>query len=208
MSTLRLGGPTAGDVAGGVYFVEPLVSTTVEHAISGHKATTYSLHGQFRQAIGKRRIDFDWLCKKVPFAQDLLHPLYNVCVPFVGFTGNVHIDRWDAAPTLLLNFDYCRLHLPEYDLDVDLYPGDTVFLDTSVYHSTKPHPGYTGQDNDRWAISCYSQALLCRRVCSRRYAEHRPILARTLLEEDETYRARKKGKRGKRIRAIRSKKTR
>lgn len=58
---------------------------------------------------------------------------------------------------MLLNFGYARLHPPEYNAKVDLHPGDVVLFDASIKHFTSAHPGYPGEDTDRWAISCFFQ---------------------------------------------------
>lgn len=145
----------------------------------------YVLHPVYRASLQQREQDFDWLCQQLPLARDILHPLYNVVTPFVGFTGNSHKDADDADPTLLLNFGYCRLHLPEYGAAVDLFPGDVVFFNRrKVEHYTTPHPGYAGSHEDRWAVSCFFQKRVHNKVLPLVYlpASQRPICLPELLE--------------------------
>lgn len=121
----------------------------------------YILEQAFRDSLEKRAKDYDWLVDEFPVAKDLCHPLYSTCSPFVGFSGNAHIDKNDSSPTILLNFGYARLHLPEYHAVVDLHPGEVVFFNSaSVKHYTAPHPGYPGPVTDRWAVSCFFQTRL------------------------------------------------
>ena len=171
-----------------VTYVQPLLDA------KGPQSTDSNLQGLaidpfFGDRLKARVEAYDWLCAEVPLAQDLCHSLYNVCVPFTGFSGNAHHDVGDHAPSILLNFGHCRLFLPEYKLVVDLHPGEFVFLDTHVYHYTRPHPGYDGPNHDRWAVTCYFQhRVMLQRRSEAPYPKadiHRRLLEVKHMEERE-----------------------
>lgn len=149
-------------------FVEPLTRpTALRYCRRGRKGQSLSdvppsmlepiLCPAFLSSLAHREGNFVWLSKEVPVAKTLCHRLYNVCSPFQGFSGKPHCDKGDDAPTVLLNFGYARLHLPEYNAAVDLQPGDVVFFDAGVQHYTTPHPQHPGLESERWAISCFFQ---------------------------------------------------
>lgn len=153
--------------------VEPLLNLRQSTSPEGSRGTTgactpdhptavnpgsYAIASEFREAMERRRRDFEWFCGEAPIAADLCHPLYNVSSPFIGFTGLPHRDAKDSYPTILLNFGFARLHLPEYEATVDLHPGELVFFNAGVLHYSTRHPKYDrGPDTDRWAVSCFFQ---------------------------------------------------
>lgn len=97
----------------------------------------------------------EWLHNKTSIAKDICHPLYNICLPFQGYSGKSHQDQGNAAPTLLLNFGFAWLHLPEFGIQIDLQPGKIILFNANYYHYTTPHPGYKGPNTDHWGISCF-----------------------------------------------------
>lgn len=147
--------------------VQPLVDMIVLHRTGGSEPDEESLptyvekhilHQAFRDRLQQRAEDHEWLCKEVSVAKEICHPLYNAFAPFVGYSDKAHRDPKDSAPTVLLNFGYTLLHLPEYNAAVELQPGDTVFLSSAtVKHYTTPIPGDPAAWDERWAISCFFQ---------------------------------------------------
>ncbi|SPO26259.1 uncharacterized protein UTRI_02535 [Ustilago trichophora] len=128
-------------------------TNTIAARSRGTNGKQYILEPAFRESLDKRANHFDWLTGELPVAEDLCHPLYSTCSPFVGFSANLHFDKDDASPTVLLNFGYARLDLPEYNAVVDLHPAQVAFFNSmKVKHFTAPHPGYEGSVKDRWAI--------------------------------------------------------
>ena len=121
----------------------------------------------FRTRLLGRLKDFKQLKTKVPIARDLSHKLYNVCSAVQGF-GTPHREKGDSAPTTLLNFGYARLHLPQYNVVVDLHPCEVVFFDAEVEQVTTRHPSQPGLENDRWGVTCVFERGL-----------HKPGLAET-----------------------------
>ena len=140
-------------------YVEPLTKLSLHYGQQGGSDQPI-LCPEFLSQLKQWQKDFHWLTKEVPITQDLCHPIYNACLPFQGYSGHTHRDRGDAAPTLLLNFGYARLHFPEYNVEVDLQLGEVVFFDASVQHYTTTHPQCPATNNElsqQWAISCFAQ---------------------------------------------------
>lgn len=134
--------------------VRPLIDTTLDLSKSKNVDREHAVHAVFRDELLRRQDDYSWLCGEVPAASDLCHPLYHMCSPFRGFTGNPHPDQDDASPTILLNFGFARLCLPEYHTTIDLRPGEVILFNARIWHFTIAHPKYPGPLIDRWGISC------------------------------------------------------
>ena len=118
----------------------------------------YILRPKFRASLQQRKANFKWLCSEVSITCKVCHPLYNCFAPFVGYSNNLHLDTKDASPTILLNFGYTCLHLPDFIVVVVLQPGDKVFFNAaSIRHFTTPMPGYLALWDKRWAVSCFFQ---------------------------------------------------
>jgi len=67
-----------------------------------------------------------------------------------------------VSPTILINFGYGQLQLPEYLASVDVYPGEITFFNSKKVHCTTIHPGdsRTDAEEQRWAISYHFQEQL------------------------------------------------
>jgi len=121
-----------------------------------NSAKSGCLHTDFREALARHKQDFESPSNKVLFCKDLCHALYSTCSVFQGCTGDVHLDPGNAPPSILLNFGYCRILLPDYHAAVDLQPGNMFFLCTrTVFHYTVRHPNCPLPDTDRQAVTCF-----------------------------------------------------
>ena len=120
----------------------------------------------FRSELEERiNVHFPWANKQIEGLERYCHLLYSTISPFLGFSGNVHVDDKDADVSILVNFgQHALLQLPEYGCAVVLQPLDTVFfLSNSVHHLTAQHQAHIKRGSDpgaRMAITCFFRKAL------------------------------------------------
>ncbi|ETS61319.1 hypothetical protein PaG_04538 [Moesziomyces aphidis] len=102
-----------------------------------------------------------------------LHPWYTTIAFFATFSPGSHRDTRDETPSVLFNFGSSMyLEIPEYGVKITVNPLDVVILNSRT-HSHRTQPTTTGDDSQRWAMSCfYRSSIFNMHPCSRIAAKH------------------------------------
>lgn len=157
-------------------FVHPTLKSTISTDDGGKR---HILDTHFRQRLRQRQAQSKWAAEQLPLVAMLCHPLYSACSPFQSYS-RPHTDPLDFSPTILLNFGYCRLSLPEYNVRIDLRPGEVILFKAQTHHATEAHPGFSGPETKRWAVSCFFHHRI-------RFCKPAPLQTRQTILSDPDY---------------------
>ncbi|CEH14088.1 hypothetical protein CBOM_01965 [Ceraceosorus bombacis] len=143
----------------------------------------------WRTAFHERARAMETIRQRWSAAEVLCPAGFLVCSVFDGYTPGEHKDRFDHAPSVLLNFGaHTWLKLPAYKTQVLLRPLDICILDTKVLAHATLKPAWA-DPSKRWACSCYfqSQALNSDRLAKAMTKSTHPALTQTAHNVAESW---------------------